>query len=184
VVGVQFQIDGVNLGAEDLVAPYQAVWNTTFSTNGAHTITATARDAAGHTTRSALTTVTVNNVPGSTLPAGSIFGDATIFGDTRTLGSGAGIEMSAGNAALLREFGASDGTNTLTWRVNGTAVNVVLNNVVVWTGTAYATTLLRVQWTGTELQAIRGTAVRGTAPSVGPVHVLASGRLFPALIIK
>lgn len=50
VVGVQFKLDGANLGAEDTTSPYSATWNSTTATNGAHTLTATARDAAGNTT--------------------------------------------------------------------------------------------------------------------------------------
>src|SRR5207302_867016 len=46
VVGVQFQLDGVSLGAEDTTAPYTTSWNTTTAANGAHTLTAVARDAA------------------------------------------------------------------------------------------------------------------------------------------
>ena len=40
VVGVQFLLDGVNLGAEDLASPYSVSWNTTTATNGTHTLTA------------------------------------------------------------------------------------------------------------------------------------------------
>ncbi len=67
VVGVQFRLDGVNLGAEDTAAPYSISWNTSTATNAAHTLTAVARDAAGNTTPSAALGVTVNNVavPGS-----------------------------------------------------------------------------------------------------------------------
>ncbi len=48
VVGVQFKLDGANLGAEVLSPPYALAWNTTAAPNGAHTLTATARDAAGN----------------------------------------------------------------------------------------------------------------------------------------
>src|SRR5712671_5458292 len=53
VAGVQFQIDGANVGAEDTSAPYSVSWNTTGAANGSHTITAIARDAAGNRTTSA-----------------------------------------------------------------------------------------------------------------------------------
>src|SRR5207245_2141964 len=62
VVGVQFQLDGLNAGAELTAAPYSVPWNTTSSSNGSHTITAVARDAAGNRTTSAPVTVTVDNV--------------------------------------------------------------------------------------------------------------------------
>src|SRR5205823_5637928 len=43
VVGVQFKLDGANLGAEDTTAPYSVSWNTASVTNGSHTLTAVAR---------------------------------------------------------------------------------------------------------------------------------------------
>jgi hypothetical protein len=64
VAGVQFRLDGVNLGAEDVVAPFSIAWNTVTSANGAHTLTALARDASGNTRLSAPVTVTVANTPG------------------------------------------------------------------------------------------------------------------------
>ena len=61
VAGVQFKLDGANLGAEDTTSPYSVPWNSTTATNGPHTLTAVARDAAGNTTTSAGRSVTVNN---------------------------------------------------------------------------------------------------------------------------
>ena len=61
VIGVQFLLDGANLGSEDVSAPYSISWNTTTAPGGSHTLTAKARDAAGNSTVSA--PVTVNIVP-------------------------------------------------------------------------------------------------------------------------
>src|SRR3989441_2535680 len=61
VAGVQFSLDGVNLGAEDTVAPYSATWNTTLATSGTHSLTAVARDAAGNTATAVGVSVTVAN---------------------------------------------------------------------------------------------------------------------------
>lgn len=63
VAGVQFKLDGSNLGSEDTASPYSIVWNTNGASNGSHTLTATARDFAGNTTTSAAVNVTVNNTP-------------------------------------------------------------------------------------------------------------------------
>jgi len=60
VAGVQFFLDG-NAGAEVTTAPYSVAWDTTAATNGSHTITAVARDAAGNRTTSAPVAVTVSN---------------------------------------------------------------------------------------------------------------------------
>src|SRR5207245_125002 len=49
VVGVQFKLDGANLGAEVTTAPYTTSWNTALAAIGVHTLTAVARDAAGNT---------------------------------------------------------------------------------------------------------------------------------------
>ena len=68
VVGVQFLLNGNNIGAEDLSAPYSVSWNTLNTTNGSYTITAKARDAAGNVTTSADVVVTVNNPPDTELP--------------------------------------------------------------------------------------------------------------------
>ncbi|MDD5655806.1 MAG: Ig-like domain-containing protein [Elusimicrobia bacterium] len=61
VVGVQFKLDGANLGAEDVSAPYGAAWNTAAAPDGGHVLTAVARDAAGNTAASPAVTVTVRN---------------------------------------------------------------------------------------------------------------------------
>jgi hypothetical protein len=59
VVGVQFLLDGVALGAEDTVAPYTLTWDTTTVARGPHTLSARARDASGKTTTSAVVSVTI-----------------------------------------------------------------------------------------------------------------------------
>jgi hypothetical protein len=61
VVGVQYMINGTNLGPEDTIPPYAINWNTKKRPNGVYTLTAVARDAAGNQTTSAPVTVTVNN---------------------------------------------------------------------------------------------------------------------------
>ena len=67
VVGVQFKLDGVNIGAEDTVSPYSISWNTTVATNGTHLLKAVARDAAGNTSSTEIT-VSVNNVSDTQAP--------------------------------------------------------------------------------------------------------------------
>ena len=60
VVGVQFTLDGVNLGAEHPAAPYASAWNSATVANGTHVLGVIARDAAGNQ-RSASIRVTVAN---------------------------------------------------------------------------------------------------------------------------
>src|SRR5438445_11251034 len=76
VAGVQFLVDGTNLSSEDTSSPYSVSWNTTTVGNGSHTLTATARDAAGNRTTSSPVTVTVSNSD-TTPPARSITAPAT-----------------------------------------------------------------------------------------------------------
>jgi hypothetical protein len=61
VAGVQFKVDGTNVGAEDTVSPYTVNWDTSAATNASHSVTAVARDAAGNTTTSSAVSVTVDN---------------------------------------------------------------------------------------------------------------------------
>src|SRR5438132_9592304 len=77
VVGVQFKLDGVNIGAERMAAPYSISWTTSAAADGTHMLTAVARDAAGNTATSAPVGVSVTNAaptPDTTAPSVSITG--------------------------------------------------------------------------------------------------------------
>lgn len=80
VIGVQFLLDGVPLGAEDTTPPWEITWNTTTTPNGAYALAARARDAAGNTTTSASVAVTVSNPVDTTPPSVSV--DAPLDGAT------------------------------------------------------------------------------------------------------
>jgi len=71
ITGVQFQVDGVNLGAESTNAPYLATWNTAKTSNGVHILTAIVFDTAGNHATSGALSVTVSNVT-NTSPSVSI----------------------------------------------------------------------------------------------------------------
>src|SRR2546427_65519 len=75
VVGVQFKLDGVNLGAELTAAPYSISGTTTTASNGAHSLTAVARDAAGNTATAVAVSVTGFN--DTTPPTGSMTAPST-----------------------------------------------------------------------------------------------------------
>lgn len=75
VAGISLMLDGVMIGTEDTVAPYSFEWNTMSTSNGAHTLTAKARDAAGNIGTSTAISVTVNNaapVADTAAPSASI----------------------------------------------------------------------------------------------------------------
>src|SRR5256885_2949986 len=114
VMGVQFFRDGTALGAEDTTAPYSVSWNTTTVSDGSHTLTAVARDAAGNRSPvSAPVTVTVSNAPpppppDTTPPTGSITSPSsgqTVLGTVSVTASASDDVGVAGVQFLL------DGTN-------------------------------------------------------------------------
>src|SRR3989449_1827506 len=107
VAGVQFLLDGAAYGSEKTTAPFSISWTTGGVSNGAHTLSARARDAAGNTALAANIGVTVSNtvaVPSSspgTLPrpglvaaysfnegGGAAVADASGNNNTGTLGTG------------------------------------------------------------------------------------------------
>jgi hypothetical protein len=59
VAGVQFKLDGANLGAERTAAPYIVNWDTSAVSPGSHVLSAVARDAAGNMATSAPVNVTI-----------------------------------------------------------------------------------------------------------------------------
>jgi hypothetical protein len=74
VVGVQFKLNGSNLGPEDATAPYSYSWDTTTVPHGSYSLSATARDAAGN-----IQTVTINVIVdnGTTKP-GDLNSDGSV----------------------------------------------------------------------------------------------------------
>jgi hypothetical protein len=86
VAGVQFRLDGVDLGLEDTSAPYSVSWDTTTAAAGTHTLTAVARDAANNKTTAAAVSVTVDNsAPAGPVPVAAYSFDAgsgTTLADT------------------------------------------------------------------------------------------------------
>lgn len=61
IVGVQFYVDGIATGVEDTTDAYALVWDTRGTTNGAHMLTASARDVNGIVGFSAPVVVNVAN---------------------------------------------------------------------------------------------------------------------------
>lgn len=123
VVGVQFQLDGVNLGPETMNAPYAISWNTTTTSNGSHRLDAVARDAAGNKTTSASVTVTVSNSSGDTTPPSvsmtapangtTVSGSVTVAANASDNVGVAGVQFKLDGAKL----GAEDTTSpySISW---------------------------------------------------------------------
>jgi hypothetical protein len=61
ITGVQFLLDGKNLGAQVTTVPYSLTWDTTTATAGTHTLSATIYDSASLSATAAPVTVQVDN---------------------------------------------------------------------------------------------------------------------------
>jgi subtilisin family serine protease len=80
VFGVRFTVDGVPLGAEDTVAPYEATWTTTTAANGPHNVAAIARDGAGHETTASVVVTVANDLAAPTVTITSPAAGTTLNG--------------------------------------------------------------------------------------------------------
>ncbi len=90
VAGVQFQLDAANLGVEDTTAPFGLSWDSTAVADGAHTLRAIARDAAGNYATSSAISVTVDNATSS----GSIvLDDQSVSFGTLTIAAAGGYNL-------------------------------------------------------------------------------------------
>lgn len=144
VLGVQFKVDGNNVGSEITTTPYTTIFNTTTVPSGSHTITAVARDTDGAlTTSSSVTVVVDNSVPLPDLivtalsyaagvftctiknqgsiatPSGVAVGVGySVDGQYKTWGGFAGSSLAAGASANIGTDGGSyvipDGAHTVT----------------------------------------------------------------------
>lgn len=63
IASVEFLLDDVPLAVADTAAPYEVEWTTTTVINGAHTLTAVARDVAGRETRTTAPVIVSNEPP-------------------------------------------------------------------------------------------------------------------------
>lgn len=114
IAGVQFKVDGQNMGSEDTTSPYTVQWSTVQSGNGVHTITAVARDTAGNTSTAASVTVTVSNSGGNGLVVALNFNENTgsVLNDLSGSGNNGSIFQATWFAA--GKYGSAlqfDGTN-------------------------------------------------------------------------
>jgi hypothetical protein len=119
VAGVQFALDGVNLGAEDTAAPYELTWNSNTVPNGAHTLTAIARDAAGNQRTSAVDVTIANDTTAPAVAMTNPQADATVNG-TITLDASAsdddgvaGVQFTLDGVSIGTE--RTDAPFTLEW---------------------------------------------------------------------
>jgi hypothetical protein len=161
VFGVQFKLDNVPLMTEDTTSPYSITWDTTTATNGSHTLTAVARDAAGNSIESPAVTVTVSNGP-APLAAPST-PDLAAASDTGT-----------SNTDNLTNASTPTFTGTAT---AGTAVNIFSDGAQVGSGPitsgTYSVTLTTALADGTHsitAKATDGTNMSGASGALSVVE--------------
>src|SRR5207237_984801 len=142
VRGVQFKLDGANLGVEDTSAPYSVSWNTTTASNGSHTLTAVATDILGVQWTSQPVTVTVSNAspptitsftPGSGPVGTSVTINGTNFtGATAVLFNSTSASFTVSSATAITAAvpaGATSGPNSVTTS-DGTASSAASFTVI------------------------------------------------------
>src|SRR2546426_688051 len=131
VAGVQFKLDGNNLGAEDTSAPYSVPWNTTTASNGSHTLTAVARegllgtlwtsDPVRVTVSNDITrpTVTINQAAGQADPTSSSpINFTAVFSEAVTGFTGTDVAI-GGTAGGTKTVTVTGGPSTYTVAVSG-----------------------------------------------------------------
>jgi hypothetical protein len=142
VVGVQFRLDGADLGAEDTTAPYSIAWDTTTATNASHSLTARARDAAGNVTTSLPVTVSVSNSPApppsvtrvEDADASVSYTGAWFFGNTTRAFSGGSASFSRGPAAQASFTFTGTRVSWIGWRAPQAGIaRVLLDGALVAT---------------------------------------------------
>ena len=182
VVGVQFKLDGANLGAEDLVAPYSVSWNTTTVPNGAHTLKASARDAAGNATTSASISVIVANADATppTVAITAPTSNPTFSTSTTplTLGGTASDNVGVTQVTWVNSAGGSGtATGTTSWTASGIVLQPGANGLTVTARDAAgntATDTLTVTLSDTTPPAVSITAPAAGATVTGASTVSAT----------
>ncbi len=211
VAGVQFQLDGANLGAEDTASPYSVSWNTPAASNANHRLTAVARDAANNRTTSASVTVTVNNsTPDTTPPAVSMTAPsqgATVSGTVSVSanasdnagvagvqfkldGNNLGAEDTAAPYSISWDTGtSSDGSHSLTATARDAAGNRTTSAAASVTVLNNSGTIVQVgpadNWCASINSVAPGTTVILTAGSyTSPCRVAASGTASAPITVR
>src|SRR5207249_283724 len=167
VAGVQFKLDGVNLGSEIITAPYSMSWNTLLASSATHTICAVARDAAGNKTTSSSITVTVKNPADTIAPAVSI--------TSPTAGS-----TVPGSVTIMASALDNFGVVGVQFKVDGTNVGAEATAPpysVVWNASA------ATAGSNHTLTAVARDAAGNRATSAGVAITLSTDTIAPTVII-
>ena len=176
VASVQFQLDGANLSAADLVSPYTASWDSTKATNGTHTLRAIATDGSGNIATSAAISVTVNNTTADkTPPAVSITAPAASATVSGTVNVTATASDNVGVAGVQFQVdgvnaGAIDGATpyAFAWDTTKVANGVHRLDAIATNAAGNATTSAVISVTVSNIAA-NNFSISGTVSGAGGV---------------
>jgi hypothetical protein len=146
VVGVQFKLDGANLGAEDTTSPYSVSWSTTTAANGTHSVSVVARDAAGNTATAAVSVTVSNNTDttpptiASRTPAPNATGVSTATTVGATFSEAMNATTISGNTFSLRNAANAVVSATLAYNTS-TRVATLTPSAALAAGQTYTATV-------------------------------------------
>jgi YD repeat-containing protein len=178
VTDVKFYVDNSTTPlATDTTSPYNTSWNTTTVTNGAHTLSAVARDAAGNTTTSTVNITVANpdvTAPSAavTAPTGPVSGVVNLSANAADNVGVTGVQFFVNGTAVGAEDSTSpysaawntttvaNGTYTVTARARDAAGNTTLSAPVTVTVANPDVTAPSVSLTGLA----NGATVSGSVP--------------------
>src|SRR5262249_35426158 len=160
IAGVQFKLDGGNLGPVITAAPYTTTWDTTQVTNGPHTITAVATDVSANQATSSGVAVLVSNVAmANSVSITTPSSGATVSGNAVTVQANA--SATAGIASVQFQL---DGGN-LGSRVTAAPYVITWNTTLVLNG-IHTLTAVASDGAGNQLTsaAVQVTVTNAAAP--------------------
>ena len=133
VIGVQFQVDSLNTGAELTAVPYALSLDTTKLSNGSHSLAAVARDAAGNRTTSSAVPVTVSNAAAPVITSQPtsqtvVTGQTATFSVAATGTAPLTYQWKKSGANISGATAAAYTTPATTSGDNGSTFQVVVNN--------------------------------------------------------
>jgi glucose/arabinose dehydrogenase/PKD repeat protein/fibronectin type 3 domain-containing protein len=139
VAGVQFLLDGVNIGAEDATVPYSISWDSTTTSNGLHALSARARDTAGNLgATSGVVNVSVSNASAPPLPpdlmAGWGFNEATGTSSADLSGNGNTATLQNNPAWVSGKYGTGvkfDHIDDFLTVLNSPTMNITGNSLTI-----------------------------------------------------
>jgi parallel beta-helix repeat protein len=187
VTGLQFMLNGAALGTKLSAAPYSISWDTRTVANGQYQLTATANDAAGNKTTSAVVSVTVSN-PDITAPtvqmtspaAGTVSGTVTCTASASDNVGVAGVQFVVDGVAYGYE--STSAPYTMSWNTtgvaNGSHTLSAIARDAAGNKTTSATVTVNVSNTVAPPPPAQATTVRINAG--GPAYTDASGKVWAA----